>query len=171
MDGRSIVYFILSIVFLGACRPAESDFWVDAIDTAYVKRLPQTADTFFAAAVVPDAAVLGAATAFTYAIGGGQKKLTLYYDAQDRVVLMTEKRYQLTVDSVAFHPNGQRLFQLQLNSKGLADGSARFFYADGRTRSDGRYANGIKTGIWREFKPNGRLQETHEFDRYGHKIR
>lgn len=149
------------------CKPAVSDMVIETVDTAYINRLPIAADTIFAAALTPDAVTLGAANAVTYQLGGGQKILTLSFDAQSRVVLMVEKRYQTTIDSAAFHPNGQRLFQLGFNADGLADGPARFFYSDGRISADGRYTNGLKTGIWRQFETNGRLKETHEFDRYG----
>lgn len=161
----------LTGLFFMACQPAVSDLVVEQVDTAYIRTLPDLADTFFTVPAGPSEKVLGAVSSLQYEIGGGQKSLILHYDPAGAVIAMQEKRRGITVDSVAFHPNGQRMFQLQLSAQGLADGPARFFYPDGRVKEDGRYLNGKRTGIWRHFNESGRLQYSSEFDRYGNKTR
>jgi len=164
-------FFFLMAIGFAYCKPAVSDIMVEVVDTAYIKQLPSLADTFFNTPVGGNEKILGAATAVQYNIGGNQKELLLHFDATGNVVAMREKRYGKTIDSVFFYPNGQRMFQLNLDADGLADGSARYFYPDGRVKEDGRYQQGRKNGIWRHFEEDGKLQQTAEYDRYGNKTR
>jgi hypothetical protein len=164
-------FFFLMAISFACCKPAVSEIIVEVVDTAYIKQLPYLADTFFNAPVGDNERILGAANAVEYKIGGNQKELLLHFDATGNVLAMCEKRYGKTIDSVFFYPNGQRMFQLNLDAEGLADGVARFFYPDGRVKEDGRYQKGRKNGIWRHFKEDGKLQYTAEYDRYGNKTR
>ena len=161
----------LAGICMVACQPAVSDLVVEKVDTAYIRTLPSLADTFYTVPAGPAEKVLGAISSLQYEIGGGQKSLILHYDLSGTVIAMQEKRNGITIDSVAFYPNGQRMFQFQFSAQGQADGPARFFYPDGRVREDGRYVNGKRTGIWRLFNESGRLQQTEEYDRYGNKTR
>jgi antitoxin component YwqK of YwqJK toxin-antitoxin module len=162
--------WLMAVCFV-QCKPAVSDVVVEVVDTAYIKQLPSLADTFFTVTVGENEKILGAATAIQYQIGGNQKELLLHFDATGSVLAMREKRYGKTIDSVFFYPNGQRMFLLSLDAEGIADGTARFFYPDGRVKEDGRYALGRKNGIWRHFKEDGKLQFSEEYDRYGNKTR
>jgi antitoxin component YwqK of YwqJK toxin-antitoxin module len=153
------------------CKPNTSDFEVEMIDTAYVNNLPNVADTSIEVHVGKNEQLLGIVKGWQYNIGGNQKEMLLWFDEQGKVVCMTEKRMGTMIDSVAFFPNGQRMFKITFDHKGIAEGSARYYYSDGRIREDGRFANGIKTGVWRTFNESGKLQETHEYDRYGQKIK
>jgi antitoxin component YwqK of YwqJK toxin-antitoxin module len=162
---------LLMAIGFAKCKPAVSDIIVEVVDTAYIKQLPTLADTFFTVSVGENEKILGAATAIQYNIGGKQKELLLHFDPTGNVLAMREKRYGKTIDSVFFYPNGQRMFLLSLNAEGMADGTARYFYPDGRVKEDGRYQQGRKNGIWRHFKEDGKLQHTEEYDRYGNKTR
>jgi antitoxin component YwqK of YwqJK toxin-antitoxin module len=162
---------ILFLFFWYGCKPNTSDFEVETIDTAYVNNLPTIADTMIAVAPSQKEKMLGIVKGWQYQIGGNQKEMLLWFDEQGKVVSMTEKRMGILVDSVAFFPNGQRMFRITFDHKGIAEGNARYFFSDGRIRQDGLFANGIKTGVWRSFNEAGKLQETHEFDRFGRKIR
>lgn len=153
------------------CKPAVSDIMVEVVDTAYISQLPAISDTFFSVPVGDNEKILGAATAAQYNIGGFQKELLLHFDPTGNVLAMREKRYGKTIDSVFFYPNGQRMFLLSLNAEGLPDGSAKYFYPDGRVKEDGRFFQGRKTGIWRHFKQDGKLDFSEEYDRYGNKTR
>lgn len=153
------------------CKPSVSDIMVEVVDTAYLKQLPSIADTFFTVPIGENEKILGAATAVQYQIGGHQKDLLLHFDPTGNVLAMREKRYGKTIDSVFFYPNGQRMFTLSLDTNGVAEGTARYFYPDGRVKEDGRFLQGRKNGIWRHFKEDGRLNFTAEYDRYGNKTR
>lgn len=162
---------LLMVVFAMACKPNTSDVMVETIDTAYIRQLPNMADTIIP--MMPDTStrLLGVVRGETIVLGNGQKSMQLWYDVQGQIVLMTERQLGKLVDSVAFYPNGQRIFKLSFNDKGKADGSAKYFYSDGRVREDGRFVNGIKTGVWRSFDEAGMLKETHEYTSLGEKLK
>jgi hypothetical protein len=152
---------------IASCRPATSDIEVEIIDTALVNNLARQADTTVLLSPGPQEQLLGVVGGYEYRIGGGQKTITLWRDATGKVLLMTEEENNRLVDSVAFYPNGQRIFKLRFNRQGKPDGAARYYYSDGRVREDGRFTNGVRTGVWRQFNEEGRLQMSREYDRYG----
>lgn len=162
---------LAGILLYAGCKPHTSDILVETIDTAYIRQLPKMADSILPAQPDSSMRLLGVVRGETILMGNGQKSMQLWYDAQGQVVLMTERQLGKLVDSVAFYPNGQRIFRLNFNEKGLADGSAKYFYSDGRVREDGRFVNGIKTGVWRSFDEAGRLLETHEYTSLGEKLK
>ena len=166
----SCLALLTTIAAIG-CKPNTSDIVVETIDTAYIHQLPNMADTIMP--LVPDSSIrmLGVVRGEAIELGNGQKNMQLWYDVQGQIVLMTERQLGKLVDSVAFYPNGQRIFKLSFNDKGKADGSAKYFYSDGRVREDGRFVNGIKTGVWRSFDEAGMLKETHEYTSLGEKLK
>jgi hypothetical protein len=170
---KSIFVFVATTtLFLWyGCKPNTSDFEVEMIDTAYVHNLPNVADTTIEVAPGNDEKILGIVKGYIYRLGGNQKEMLLWFDEQGRVVSMTEKRMGTLIDSVAFYPNGQRMYRISFDHKGVAEGSAHYYYSDGRIREDGHFSRGIKTGVWRNFDEAGILKETHEFDRFGRKMK
>jgi hypothetical protein len=167
------VLFIIALGLAHACQPARSDVMVEIVDAERVKAMEANSDTVYA--VEPGSNALALAMGAVRGMRFVQKALktntTVWYDAAGHVVGMLQYTKNVLTDSVAFHNNGQRMLAFTLNEQGLPDGPARFFYPDGRVRSDGRFANGIKTGVWREFDETGKLVVTHEYDRQGQKIR
>lgn len=152
---------------VASCQPATSDVEVETIDTSLVNNMARQADTTLLLPPGPQEQLLGVVGGYEHRIGGGQKTITLWKDATGKVLLMTEVENSRLVDSVAFYPNGQRIFKLQFNQQGKPDGAARYYYSDGRVREDGRFTNGVRTGVWRQFSEEGRLQMSREYDRYG----
>jgi len=170
---KAIQLFIAATpLFFGyGCKPNTSDFEVEMIDSAYVHNLPNVADTSISVSPGNDEKILGVVKGWKYYVGGNQKEMLLWFDEQGKVVSMTEKRMGILIDSVAFFPNGQRIFRITFDHKGIAEGSAHYYYSDGRIREDGHFSRGIKTGVWRSFDEAGKLTETHEFDRFGRKMK
>lgn len=120
---------LLTTVAAIGCKPNTSDIVVETIDTAYIHQLPNMADTIIP--MQPDTSIrlLGVVRGDNIVLGNGQKNMQLWYDVQGQVVLMTERQLGKLVDSVAFYPNGQRIFKLSFNDQGKADGSANIFTA------------------------------------------
>ncbi|MCU0333870.1 MAG: hypothetical protein MUF62_02340 [Chitinophagaceae bacterium] len=166
MRVNSFVVVALCAVVAG-CQPATSDVEVEIIDTSLVGNIARQADTTLLLAAGPQRQLLGIVGGFEHRIGGGQKTITLWKDATGKILMMTEVENNRLVDSVAFYPNGQRIFKLQFNQQGKPDGAARYYYSDGRVREDGRFTSGVRTGVWRQFGEDGRLQMSREYDRYG----
>lgn len=159
-------HFIWLLMLAIACEPARSDFHPETIDDQIVARLKQSADSILPLASDPGSL---ATTPFWVKgeclyFGKEQKTTRLWYDEQGRITGLVEYRGEKLLDSVQFFSNGQRIFSLPLDTlTGQLNGPARYYHPDGRVRQDGRFEKGIKTGIWREFDENGKLQTTHEF--------
>jgi hypothetical protein len=165
------VFFPIIIVFILflACEPATSDINEEVVNQELVKKLIAGADSVY------DLPTDSGRLAYQPFWVKGQKLVftatsrssVLYYDEQGRLSGMLEYEKEKLKDSIAFFPNGQRMFTLIIDKEGKASGPARFYYPDGRVREDGRFTGGIKTGVWREFNAEGRLLKSREFDRYG----
>jgi hypothetical protein len=171
MKAIAIFFAAIALLICHGCKPNTSDIEVETIDIAYVNNLSKVADT--AIALVPgiDEKMIGIVQGWKYNIGGNQKEMKLWFDEQGKVVSMTEMRMGILVDSVAFFPNGQRMFKITFDHNGMAEGIARYYFSDGRIRENGHFSQGIKTGVWRSYNPDGKLLETHEFDRFGRKMK
>jgi hypothetical protein len=161
---------IIGATLLGfyACGPAKSEIQVETVNPALVTQLiNQASDSVWIARDslqnIPPIWVNGLMLQFDES----GKKATIWYDEQNRVAGLVEYRQNVLTDSIQFFPNGQRIFRFLFNKDGKPSGPAKFFYEDGRIREDGRFENGIKTGVWRRFRPDGTLDMVNEFDRYG----
>lgn len=162
------------LLIFSACEPARSDIFEERVSPQLVEQLLAKADSnillvkadsFFT--TPPPMWVTGQILSFRET----QKTSTLWFDEQGRLTGLVETIGKKTTDSVAFYPNGQRIFSILLDKDGKPSGPARYYYPDGRVKEDGRFEKGIKTGIWRVFRPDGRLDFTEEYDRYGAKRR
>lgn len=54
-------------------------------------------------------------------------------------------------------PDGTRRFEGQLTLSGERDGEWTFYYPDGSRRESGRYEDGLRVGIWRQWHMDGEL--------------
>jgi antitoxin component YwqK of YwqJK toxin-antitoxin module len=171
---KKLILFFTGLLCLGyACKPARSDVMVEIVDKERIKAMEANSDTVFTVEPGSNALALamGSVSGIQFVQNALKTNTTIWYDASGRVVGMLQYTKNVLTDSVAFHPNGQRMLAFTLNGQGVPQGPARYFYPDGRVRSDGWFAKGIKTGVWREFDETGKLVETHEYDRRGQKIR
>jgi hypothetical protein len=162
------------LIYLSGCQPARSDVFEERFSPQLVEELLAKADSnillvkadsFFT--TPPPMWVTGQILTFSET----QKSSALWFDEQGRLTGLVETNGKITTDSVAFYPNGQRIFTILLDKDGKPSGPARYYYPDGRVKEDGRFEKGIKTGIWRIFRTDGRLDYTEEFDKYGNKTR
>lgn len=164
---------IIALIAFVACKPATSEINEEVVSQELVKNLIAGADSVFDLPF--DSGRLGLQPFWVkgqrLVFKATSKSTVLYYDEQGRLSGMLEFENEKLKDSIAFFPNGQRMFTLIIDKDGKASGPARFYHPDGRVREDGRFTKGIKTGIWREFNTEGRLLFSREFDRYGNPSR
>jgi hypothetical protein len=160
--------FLITLAGVISCQPAKSDIYIETVNAALVDQMIKKAtDTIWvspdSSMEVPPVWVNGLKLSFSE-----PGTLTyIWYDEQQRITGLVEYQQNILKDSIQFFPNGQRMFSFLFNKKGRTSGPARFYYDDGRVREDGRFENGIKTGVWRSFKPDGKLAMVNEFDRFG----
>ncbi len=163
-----IIFFLILATWFISCKPSRSGVFVETVNAELVSQLIAKAkDTAWMSPITnektPGIWVKGLKLTFETP---GNTTL-IWYDEQDRVTGLVEYKNNVLQDSIHFFSNGQRMFTFLFNKEGKPSGPARFFYEDGRVREDGRFENGIKTGVWRTFKPDGLLEMVNEYDRYG----
>jgi hypothetical protein len=166
---KPIIFFSILLGILG-CQPARSDLFEERISPQLVEQLTSKADTVVFilpgdSLFINNPPIWVKGQQLTFREKGHTS--TLWFDEQDRLTGLVEVSGNRTTDSIAFYPNGQRIFTILLDKDGNPSGPARYYYPDGRVKEDGRFEKGIKTGIWRIFRPDGRLENTEEYDRYG----
>jgi hypothetical protein len=167
------ISIFIAIISFVACQPATSDIHEEVVSQELVTNLIAGADSVVDLSY--DSLRLGLQPFWVKGkrlfFKATSKSTILYYDEQGKLSGMLEFENEKLKDSIAFFPNGQRMFNLIIDNDGKASGPARYYHPDGRVREDGRFTKGIKTGIWREFNTEGRLLYTREFDRYGNPSR
>ena len=170
---KNIFRLMAAICLFISCGPNRSDVNVEVVNSILVENLKKAADSVYN--IVPDSLLMEKQPFFVKGevlVNQRVNQTTqLWFDEHDRIRGMIEYTNGILKDSILFHPNGQRLLSMIINKQGKPEGPAAYYYPNGRVRLDGRFEKGIQTGIWREFAPDGRLQITHEYDRYGEKKR
>lgn len=168
---RTLVIAAIVAILTDGCQPARSEIFVEMVNPELVKNLVSQADSI--AEIPAGSFKMDSSRPLLWVRGerlifsSEAKSTVLWYDEQGKLSGLLEYENNKLKDSIAFYPNGQRMFTLIIDKDGLASGPARFYYPDGRVREDGRFTGGIKTGVWREFNPDGRLVTSREYDRYG----
>lgn len=82
-------------------------------------------------------------------------------DPDGRVVVRAEgrtvdRRFERHGAFVRFHPNGQKAAEGRY-ADGLADGEWREWHANGHLAAEGAFAAGEQTGVWRTFDVRGKV--------------
>jgi antitoxin component YwqK of YwqJK toxin-antitoxin module len=159
---------VLGISLIISCQPARSDVFVEKVNPELANKLIE--GSFRQTELSPQSLrsnyplwIKGLKLDFK----DSTKTTHLWYDEQSRITGMVEYKNGLVTDSIEFFQNGQRMFSMLFNAAGKPSGPARFYYENGRVREDGRFEDGRKAGIWRQFNPEGKLEKTNEYDRFG----
>ncbi|HMP92810.1 MAG TPA: hypothetical protein PKD90_08060 [Phnomibacter sp.] len=153
------------------CEPARSPVMVETVDTSYVQQLAALSDSVKPVSVQssPMAQALGASTGMDYWHRPSKKQLRIWYNAMGKVCGLEEQKDGIMQDSVAFYENGQRLFTFTFTPQGIKEGPVRYYYPDGRVKTDGWYKANQPTGVWRYFNEQGKLLYSEEYISPGQK--
>ena len=74
---------------------------------------------------------------------------------------VTKNDHLLTV--AEYYRNGQLKGKLPEKIKGKYNGLARYYYEDGRVRSEGQFSNGLWSGEWKNYDEQGHLISIDDF--------
>jgi len=72
--------------------------------------------------------------------------------------------------SQEYYDNGQAKGKFSLKS-GLIAGPTKYYYRDGRIRSEGLMANSKEVGKWKQYSENGYLESIKYYDKDGHLVK
>jgi antitoxin component YwqK of YwqJK toxin-antitoxin module len=92
-------------------------------------------------------------------------------DTGDNVVAVVQFKANTRITYEEYYPNGQLKGKLPLDAKGKFQGPARYYYEDGRVKSEGAYENGFFSGKWKNYDESGKLVSVDEYDKNGQLIK
>ena len=72
-------------------------------------------------------------------------------DTIGRVSALVQFKGNVRIAYEEYYPEGQLKARLPLNSQGQYEGSATYYYPNGRIKSSGSYVNGFFNGSWKTF--------------------
>lgn len=91
-------------------------------------------------------------------------------DTADHVIGFVQYKKGKKIDFAEFYTNGQLKAKLLLDEEGQFNGYARYYYEDGRVKSDGYYLHGLYTSEWKNYDVSGILESVDRYDEKGQHI-
>ena len=159
---REMKHFILSglLLFIQSCGQTKlSDIEVIKLDTKVIDDLKRTSDTAYTEEI-------GRADFFTvdYYINYKDSVTTkILKDSLGNVVGLNKSKNDKVFLVAEYFPNGQIKRKLREIKNGELDGLTRYYYEDGRIRSEGQFKNGLWSGQWKEYDKDGHLISIDEY--------
>jgi antitoxin component YwqK of YwqJK toxin-antitoxin module len=86
-----------------------------------------------------------------------------------RQVIIVEKAVRIFTGE--YYANGQLKAKLPLDSTGRYDGAAKFYYESGIVKSEGSFRSGFYSGNWKNYKENGTLVSTDQYNENGQLVK
>ena len=91
-------------------------------------------------------------------------------DSVGNVIGLNKSRKGEVFFAAEYYPNGQIIGKTDF-PPGKVDGSATYYYPDGRIKSTGQWHDFKQTGIWKEYTEQGQLREVVHYDNDGNIIK
>ena len=92
-------------------------------------------------------------------------------DEKGNVTGFVQFRNNLRLAYAEYYPNGQLKGSLPLDGEGRFSGPSKYYYEDGRIKSEGVYKEGFFSGQWRNYDEEGKLVSIDEYDKDGQLIK
>lgn len=149
---RTII--ILLLFFLSSCGQTErSDIEVIKFDPKTIDDLKRTSDTIYTE-------YIGRTDFYTADHFVNRKDSVtakLFKDATGNVVALNRSKNETVFFAMEYYPNGQARGKLPEKTDGAYNGQVRYFYEDGRVKSEGQFKNGSRSGEWKNYDSDGYL--------------
>ena len=91
-------------------------------------------------------------------------------DSSGNITGMVQFRKNKRIDFAEYYSNGQLKAQLPLDEGGQFHGPSKFFYEDGRIKTEGNYLHGLYTGEWKNYTSEGLPESVDSYDENGQHI-
>lgn len=83
---------------------------------------------------------------------------TILRDSLGNIVGLNQRSKGATIFASEYYANGQEKGDVPFTRDGKLTGKAVYYYENGKIRSSGRLANGIRVGEWKEYDEDGNLK-------------
>ena len=159
---REMIHLILLglLFFIQSCGQEKlSDIEVIKFDTKEIDDLKRTSDTTYTEQI-------GRADFFTvdYYINNKDSVTSkIFKDSLGNIVGFNKSKNDKVFFVAEYFPNGQIMGKLPERRNGELDGVARYYYEDGRIRSEGQLKKGLWSGQWKEYDKGGHLISIDEY--------
>ena len=162
-------YCLVCLCFMISCKndAERSPVEVIMVNHARLDAIRSESDTGYTR-------VIGAAEfnmAEQYVDRGDSTISKIMKDTAGRVIAFVQFRNNIRITYQEYYSNGQLKARLPLNAEGEFDGPSKYYYQDGRVKSEGVYSRGLFTGKWKNYSENGRYTGTDEYDRNGQLVK
>lgn len=146
---------------LGCKQKADvSAIEVIKLDTALVTEIKQSSDSF---SVKP---MGGQNTELIYTYYRGKEyKDDIITTVGDTIVGLIRKKDGVNYFICEYYTNGQVIGNINLSSNGKLNGLAKYYYPNGRIKTEGRWKDYNSVGIWKEYDEEGKLVSIYDYDK------
>lgn len=142
------------LLLLMSCRQTKlSDIEVIKFDPETITNLEKTSDTIYTEHI-------GRADFYTadYFINRKDSVITkLFKDSIGNVVGYNKTKNGKVFFAMEYFLNGQARGKLPVKINGDYNGQVRYYYEDGRVKSEGQFKNGLWSGEWKNYDKDGHL--------------
>jgi len=150
---KIIILFGLILTLVSCGQTKKSDIEVIKFDTDILNDLNKSSDTVYSKHI-------GRADFFTvdYYVNREESVTTkLFRDSNGNVVAYNKAKNNNVFFAIEYFSNGQVRGKLPEKIDGEYNGFARYYYEDGRVKSEGRFKKGLWSGKWKNYDKNGKL--------------
>jgi antitoxin component YwqK of YwqJK toxin-antitoxin module len=150
---KTLTIWGLIITLVSCGQTQKSDIEIIKFDIKIIDELQKTSDTTYIEQV-------GRADFYTieYFINRKDNVTTkIFKDSLKNVVAHTKSINDKVFFAIEFFPNGQARGKLPEKIDGEYNGTARYYYEDGRVKSEGQFKKGLWSGEWKNYDKNGTL--------------
>jgi len=81
----------------------------------------------------------------------------VFHDTLGNIMAIMKYENDSLIEGAEYYPNGQIMGKLPERKNGKLDGPVRYYYENGRVRSEGVFKNGLLFGKWKNYSEEGRL--------------
>lgn len=92
-------------------------------------------------------------------------------DEKGNVTGFVQFRNGIRLAYAEYFTNGQLKANLPLDAEGRFDGLSKYYYEDGRVKSEGPYKEGFFSGQWKNYNEEGKLVSIEEYDKDGQLVK
>ena len=150
---KILTIFGLLIIIVSCGQTNKSDIEVIKFDAKIIDHLRRTSDTTYSEHV-------GRTDFYTveYFVNRRDSVITkIFKDSIGNVVAQNKARNDKVFFAIEYFPNGQVMGKLPEKIDGEYSGIARYYYEDGRVKSEGQFKKGLWSGEWKNYDKNGTL--------------
>lgn len=144
---------ILTLCISGCKQETLSDIEIIKIDSNIINKLIEESDSVYYDTIRH----FEGAKATLYFQKNKNELTKVFHDTLGNIVAILNYRNDSIINGTEYYANGQIMGKLPERKNGRLDGQARYYYDNGRVRSEGFFKNGLWFGEWKNYTKEGKI--------------